>query len=74
MPAYMLSTKTSPVVAAVFWVLLEIPIQVPLILAVFGVAPSLARAFYVTSLVLNLFQAAFLLGRLVFTRDLGSES
>ena len=67
-------TKTSPVVAAVFWVLLEIPIQVPLILAVFGVAPSLARAFYVTSLVLNLFQAAFLLGRLVFTRDLGSES
>jgi hypothetical protein len=66
-------TKTSPVVAAVFWVLLEIPIQVPLVLAVFGVAPPLARAFYVTSLVLNLFQAAFLLGRLVFARDLVSK-
>ena len=65
-------TKANPVLAVLFWVLFEIPIQVPLVLAVLGIAPSLAPAFYVTALVLNLFQAAFLLTRLVFARDLGS--
>ena len=66
--------KNSPVVSGVFWVLLEVPIQAPLVLAVFGIAPSLDRAFYVTSLVLNLFQAVFLLARLVYARNLGSAS
>jgi hypothetical protein len=61
--------KANPALAILFWVVLEIPIQVPLVLAILGVAPSLAQAFYVTALVLNLFQAAFVLARLVFPRE-----
>ena len=66
-----------------FWVLFEIPIQVPLVLTLLGIASSLAPAFYITALVLNLFQGAFLLARLVFTsraeaapivRDAGVET
>jgi hypothetical protein len=51
-----------------FWAFLELPIQVPLALALLGVAPALAPAFYVTALVLNLFEAALLLARLVYAR------
>ena len=65
-------TMANPAPAVVFWVFFEIPIQVPLVLALLGIASSLAPAFYVTALVLNLFQAAFLLARVVFARDLGS--
>lgn len=46
--------------------LLELAIQLPLLLAIFGVAPALAPAFYVTALVMNLFEAALVLARLVF--------
>jgi hypothetical protein len=52
-----------------FWGFLEVPIQVPLLLVVLGVAPAQASAFYVTALVLNLFEAALLLARLVLARD-----
>jgi hypothetical protein len=66
--------KANPALAILFWVFLEVPIQVPLALAILGVAPSLASAFYVTALVLNLFQAAFVLARLVFAREPGPGS
>lgn len=61
--------RANPILTAFFWVFLEIPIQVPLVLVILGVAPTLAPAFYVTGLVLNLFEAAFVLARLVLTRD-----
>ena len=61
--------KANPGSALLFWVFLEVPIQVPLVLAILGVAPTLAPAFYVTALVLNLFEAAFVLARLVLARD-----
>jgi hypothetical protein len=61
--------RANPVLAAFFWGFLEVPIQVPLLLAVLGVAPRLAPAFYLTGLVLNLFEAAFVLARLVLARD-----
>jgi hypothetical protein len=61
--------KVNPALTMFFWVFLEVPIQVPLVLALLGVAPTLAPAFYVTALVLNLFEAAFLLARLVLARD-----
>jgi hypothetical protein len=61
--------RANPALALFFWVFLEIPIQVPLVLAILGLAPLLAPAFYVTALVLNLFEAAFVLARLVFARD-----
>jgi hypothetical protein len=61
--------RASPALAIFFWVFLEVPIQVPLVLVIVGVAPTLAHAFYVTGLVLNLFEAAFVLARLVLSRS-----
>ena len=61
--------KAAPVLFTVSVVVLEGPIQLPLILVVLGVAPALAPAFYMTALVLNLFEAALVLARLVFSRD-----
>jgi hypothetical protein len=52
----------------VFWGVLEVAIQVPLLLAVLGVLPDLAPAFYTTALVVHLFQAAFVLGQFVYSR------
>ena len=52
-----------------FWVFLEVPVQVPLVLVIVGVKRTLAPAFYTTGLVLNLFEAAFLLARLVLVRN-----
>lgn len=60
--------RTSPATALFFWVVLEVPIQVPLILVVLGVCQHLGSALYTTALVLNLFQAAFVLAQLVFSQ------
>jgi hypothetical protein len=62
--------RAHPALTAFFWLFLEVPIQVPLVLVLLGVAPALAPAFYVTGLVLNLFEAAFVLARLVLAKDL----
>jgi mycothiol synthase len=62
-----------PALTVLFWVFLEVPIQVPLVLAVLGVAPTLAPAFYVTGLVLNLVEAAFVFARLVFARSVQDD-
>jgi hypothetical protein len=60
--------RRSPLAAAVFWILLELPIQVPLLLAVLGVNPDLDVAFYLTALAFNLFQAAFILVQVVYAQ------
>ncbi|GAA1058936.1 hypothetical protein [Agromyces bracchium] len=60
--------RRSPGLTAVFWGVLEVAIQVPLLLAVLGVVEDLARAFYTTALVVHLFEAAFVLGQLVYAR------
>lgn len=60
--------RRSPGLSAVFWGVLEVAIQLPLLLAVLGLAPDLARAFYTTALVVHLFQAAFVLGQFVYMR------
>lgn len=60
--------RRSPGLSAVFWGVLEVAIQLPLLLAVLGVLPDLARAFYTTALVVHLFQAAFVLGQFVYMR------
>jgi succinate dehydrogenase hydrophobic anchor subunit len=57
-----------PRASAFFWLALELPVQVPLILAVLGIAPDLGEAFYTTALVFNLFQAAFVLAQFVYDR------
>lgn len=51
-----------------FWLVLEIPIQVPLILAVLGRFGHLDSAFYITALAFNLFEAAFVLAQLVYSQ------
>lgn len=58
--------RTNPVMAVFFWLLLEVPMQVPLVLAVLGWYPHLEPALYTTALVLNLFEAAFVLAQLVY--------
>ena len=63
-----LRARGNPVMAVFFWLLLEIPMQVPLILAVLGLFPSLEPAFYITALVLNLFEAAFVLAQFVYSQ------
>jgi hypothetical protein len=52
--------------AAFFWLLLELPIQVPLVLTLLGLFPDLEPAFYTTALVFHLFEAAYVLARLVY--------
>ena len=46
--------------ALFFWIFIEIPIQLPLVLTIFGAYPSLHNAFYITSIILNLIQAGYL--------------
>lgn len=59
--------RTQPVMAALFWIL-EIPIQVPLLLIVFGVNRDLDPAFYMTALVFHLFEAALVLAQMVYAQ------
>lgn len=59
--------RTTPLMAAFFW-LLEIPIQVPLLLVVFGINPGVDAAFYLTALVFHLFEGALVLAQLVYAQ------
>jgi hypothetical protein len=61
-------TRANPATAVFFWLLLEIPIQVPLLFAVLGLYPDLGSAFYTTALVFNLFEAAFVLAQFVYSQ------
>lgn len=60
--------KERPASVMFFWLALELPIQIPLILAVLGLFPDLDQAFYVTALAFNLFEAAFVLAQLVYSQ------
>jgi len=61
--------RTTPLGTAFFWILLEVPMQLPLILTVIGLFPKLEPAFYITALVLNVFQAAFVLAQFVYSQQ-----
>ena len=60
--------QANPLMAAFFWVALEIPVQAPLILNILGVFPEFESALYTTSLVFNLFEAAFVLAQLIYSQ------
>jgi hypothetical protein len=60
--------RAYPAISIVFWVFLEVPIELPLVLVLFGFAARYAPALYVTALILTLVQAAFMLARVVFSR------
>jgi len=59
---------TNPVTGLFFWLLLEIPLQVPLILIILGLYPDLDPAFYTTALFFSLFEAAFILAQFVYSQ------
>lgn len=61
--------RANPLMAVFFWLLLEIPMQLPLVLTVLGWYPQLEVAFYITALVLNVFQAAFVLAQFVYSQQ-----
>lgn len=60
--------KAAPRLYAFFWVVGETPIQVSLLLIVFGVLPEFEPALYLTALVFQLFEAAYVLSELVYWR------
>ena len=60
--------RRAPLFAIMFWVGLEVPIQVSLFLALFNVVPEWSEGFVVTALMFNLFQAATLLTRFLFEK------
>ncbi|UCD96981.1 MAG: hypothetical protein JSV35_02720, partial [Candidatus Bathyarchaeota archaeon] len=53
-------SRESPFTSMFFWILLEAPIHVSLILTVIGIYPDLEPAFYTTALLFHLFEAAFI--------------
>jgi hypothetical protein len=60
--------RQHPRASAFFWLALELPVQVPLILAVLAIPPDLGEAYYTTALVFNLFQAAFVMAQFVYAK------
>ncbi|MHA1985468.1 MAG: hypothetical protein ACW98D_02415 [Promethearchaeota archaeon] len=58
-------TKTSSIL---FWLIFEVPLEVPLILSVIGLFPHLEQAFYITALLFNLFSAAYVLSQIVYSK------
>jgi hypothetical protein len=61
--------RTSPLRTLFFWLLLELPVQIPLLLIVLGMSQNLEPAFYLTALVFSLFEAAFVLAQLVYLQE-----
>ncbi|MBD3212576.1 MAG: hypothetical protein GF311_08205 [Candidatus Lokiarchaeota archaeon] len=61
--------KSSKVISLVFWVSLEIPLQIPLILTIIGIFPNFEAAFYTTALLFSLFEAIFVLGQVVYSQS-----
>ena len=58
-------TLDNPLVSMFFWILLEAPIHISLVLAIIGIYPDLEPAFYTTALLFHLFEATFLLVQIV---------
>ena len=51
--------------ALFFWIVIETPIQLPLIFCILNVYPEYHEAFYYVSIVLNIIQAGYLLVQFV---------
>ena len=60
--------RNNPLMAIFFWLLLEVPIQISLILTLLGLYPDLEPAFYTTALLFHLFEAAFVLAQIVHSQ------
>jgi DMSO reductase anchor subunit len=60
------ATRENPLLSGFFWLVLEVALQLPLLLVIFGLFPDLDPALYTTALIVSLFEAAFILARLVY--------
>jgi len=60
--------RTDPKAALFFWLVLEPPIQIPLVLCILGIFLPYAHALYTLAVVLNLFQCAQTLVQVVYGR------
>jgi len=67
-PLFVAQARENPRATAFFWLVLETPIQIPLILAILGFFPSKAAGFYTVAVVVNLVQGAQLLAQVVYAR------
>ena len=61
-------TQRNPISSVLFWLLLEVPFQILLVLTILGLYPHLEPAFYTTALLFYLFQAAFALAQTVYSQ------
>jgi len=67
-PLIIAQARSNPRAAAFFWIVLETPIQVPLILAILGFFPAKVAGLYTVAVVVNLIEAAQLLAQIVYAR------
>jgi len=58
--------KTQPLRTIFFWLLLEVLMQGPLYLILLGTFPDLESAFFITSLLFNLFEGVYVLAQVVY--------
>lgn len=61
--------QSNPLKAFFFWIALELPVQIPLILIVLGFQHDLGPALYLTALIFNLFEAAYVLVQFVYSQE-----
>jgi hypothetical protein len=64
----MAQMRTAPRSAAFFWLVLEPPIQVPLILVMLGLFPERASGLFTLAVVVNLVECAQLLAQVTYAR------
>ena len=55
-----------PVIATIFWIVLEIPLQLALLFNIFGFLPEYAIAFYLTAVLFNFAESGLFLLLMVF--------
>ncbi len=67
--AYGKRARTNMVGASFFWILLEGSSQLAMILLIIGLLPEFGMALYTTVLIINLFQATYLLAAMVYGRE-----
>ena len=58
--------RREPIIATIFWVVLEIPLQVSLIINIFGLLPEHAIALYLTAVIFNFAESGLFLLLMVF--------
>jgi hypothetical protein len=65
--------RNQPTINIFFWIFLEAPIQIALVILVLGLWPHQSQALYSTALILNIIQSATAMARVLFTENAKSE-